>query len=915
LHTFPSTTNENQRTNTMCGTTEETTENQRTNTMRGKDVGLPQAVPPADTSVIPQLDLLEALGAPVTPAPLDAKKRKQGYISISSSQKPKRAKPTHTDGGFTDEMTLQPTLKRSHSPYISKRIERLAGLTVGQALQGFMFEDRLAAEDLKDAIHGGSAKFTALRLYRYADLKYDISSGYLVDPRAPELIALERRRQASKRMKAKARKLEAKSEEYSNGIEEEDTEEKAEHEQGVSLAGLNVGDRVEVLWRDAWYGAKIVGNMATDASPQGGVSACPEGGASVYPQGGGPVCYDVLYDEDNLVEMSVPIYRLRHQHRDCVFVLHSNSSALTSVAKVGAALLPSSGGGQPPPAAAVRVAAGAQALRDENQQKQASLMTSNQPDLPSGTRVEIEFEDPLDDIQGAAAANKYCFDGIILRQHETGTVVQFDDGDVQDLDLNVTPFGVLKSQKVVPKAMSGLQTKTSPSASTTMMSPSASTTSSAAVPAAATAPATPTSGVVAVTVGGTRKQPRGPCMRCSGCITPNCGECKLCKDMVRFGGPGRLKQRCDMRVCTGADGAGSSDTGADGDWRPHTKSNRKRKRNRERSSCKTVVCLLRRRPPHSAGHRSHTVGVGIGTACANATGCKCHRKKCTHCRGCLGKHCVCVEILVDPLNAHHANGDAAIVVAPKQDSQMVAPNQHPQKAQKADRMLKRPLSMPRRPSTAYNIFCAVMRPKLTTETRASSSNCERLLGKMWNALSKSSSEVYKVQAASSRANYYTQVERWRQDNPLNAHNVDGDAASVSNDIDTSSITIDTSNIDTSNISGTNTGSESPRDTTISATVASVHARFAGAARTDATQAIVPATPLSKEVLAALVAEPPVGASEYSNAITSQDRAELSVGYVAQPFYGTFDSDLQNLQLQPEELMVKHREEHGNVALV
>ena len=36
---------------------------------------------------------------------------------------------------------------------------------------------------------------------------------------------------------------------------------------------------------------------------------------------------------------------------------------------------------------------------------------------------------------------------------------------------------------------------------------------------------------------------------CSGCTLPECGLCKFCKDMVKFGGPGIKKQRCCKRKC------------------------------------------------------------------------------------------------------------------------------------------------------------------------------------------------------------------------------------------------------------------------------------------------------------------------------------------------------------------------------
>ena len=39
---------------------------------------------------------------------------------------------------------------------------------------------------------------------------------------------------------------------------------------------------------------------------------------------------------------------------------------------------------------------------------------------------------------------KCWFDGTVDLQNATGTIVNFDDGDVQDLDLNVVDYGVLK---------------------------------------------------------------------------------------------------------------------------------------------------------------------------------------------------------------------------------------------------------------------------------------------------------------------------------------------------------------------------------------------------------------------------------------------------------------------------------------
>ena len=36
---------------------------------------------------------------------------------------------------------------------------------------------------------------------------------------------------------------------------------------------------------------------------------------------------------------------------------------------------------------------------------------------------------------------------------------------------------------------------------------------------------------------------------CSGCIKPNYGQCRMCLDMPKFGGPGKRKKKCQQRVC------------------------------------------------------------------------------------------------------------------------------------------------------------------------------------------------------------------------------------------------------------------------------------------------------------------------------------------------------------------------------
>ena len=40
------------------------------------------------------------------------------------------------------------------------------------------------------------------------------------------------------------------------------------------------------------------------------------------------------------------------------------------------------------------------------------------------------------------------------------------------------------------------------------------------------------------------------CKKCPGCIKDDCGTCEYCKDMKKFGGPGRKKQACAERNCS-----------------------------------------------------------------------------------------------------------------------------------------------------------------------------------------------------------------------------------------------------------------------------------------------------------------------------------------------------------------------------
>ncbi|XP_060530589.1 DNA (cytosine-5)-methyltransferase PliMCI-like isoform X2 [Cylas formicarius] len=39
------------------------------------------------------------------------------------------------------------------------------------------------------------------------------------------------------------------------------------------------------------------------------------------------------------------------------------------------------------------------------------------------------------------------------------------------------------------------------------------------------------------------------CGVCEACQSPDCGECNFCRDMLKFGGPGKMKQSCKARKC------------------------------------------------------------------------------------------------------------------------------------------------------------------------------------------------------------------------------------------------------------------------------------------------------------------------------------------------------------------------------
>lgn len=49
-------------------------------------------------------------------------------------------------------------------------------------------------------------------------------------------------------------------------------------------------------------------------------------------------------------------------------------------------------------------------------------------------------------------------------------------------------------------------------------------------------------------VSGARRR-RVRCRKCKACLQGECGMCHYCRDMKKFGGPGRMKQSCILRQC------------------------------------------------------------------------------------------------------------------------------------------------------------------------------------------------------------------------------------------------------------------------------------------------------------------------------------------------------------------------------
>lgn len=85
--------------------------------------------------------------------------------------------------------------------------------------------------------------------------------------------------------------------------------------------------------------------------------------------------------------------------------------------------------------------------------------------------------------------------------------------------------------------------------------------STATTPAATTSSSTATAVKLPSnrTSSGARRR-RTRCRKCEACVRTECGECHFCKDMKKFGGPGRMKQSCIMRQCIAVRNSIQTDT-------------------------------------------------------------------------------------------------------------------------------------------------------------------------------------------------------------------------------------------------------------------------------------------------------------------------------------------------------------------
>lgn len=110
-------------------------------------------------------------------------------------------------------------------------------------------------------------------------------------------------------------------------------------------------------------------------------------------------------------------------------------------------------------------------------------------------------------------------------------------------DIKTEPPQLLSSQRESPTMQQQCPANANVVGSAVVVPPAGtSMLAAAAINAAADAAA------AAAEKGGPRRR-RTRCKKCEACRRSDCGECSFCLDMVKFGGPGRAKQTCNMRQC------------------------------------------------------------------------------------------------------------------------------------------------------------------------------------------------------------------------------------------------------------------------------------------------------------------------------------------------------------------------------
>ncbi len=106
------------------------------------------------------------------------------------------------------------------------------------------------------------------------------------------------------------------------------------------------------------------------------------------------------------------------------------------------------------------------------------------------------------------------------------------------------------------------------------------------------------------------QQPRGrkgKCGHCPNCLREDCGECTTCLDMVKFGGPGKKRQRCLERWCMEDDSSSAAAGKAKGPTKPKSTEKKKEEASWEDEFAKIQAELNRK--AEEAGKGGKTFGL------------------------------------------------------------------------------------------------------------------------------------------------------------------------------------------------------------------------------------------------------------------------------------------------------------------